>query len=55
MLWQVDLCRKLGLPYLYLGYWIKHSRKMAYKANFHPLQGLIQGVWQTLPATEKDI
>ncbi len=54
VMWQVDLCRKLHLPYLYLGYWIKESRKMAYKANFKPLQGLLQGVWQNLPAHEKD-
>ena len=54
VLWQLDLCRKLKLPYLYLGYWIKQSRKMAYKANFRPLQGLVQGVWQTLPAKEKE-
>ncbi|MBI1174970.1 MAG: arginyltransferase [Sideroxydans sp.] len=49
VLWQIDLCRKLLLPYLYLGYWIKESRKMAYKSNFAPLQGLLQGVWQPLP------
>jgi arginine-tRNA-protein transferase len=49
VLWQVELCRKLELPYLYLGYWIRHSRKMAYKANFQPLQGLQDGAWQTLP------
>jgi leucyl-tRNA---protein transferase len=49
ILWQADLCRKLGLPYLYLGYWIKECRKMSYKSNFRPLQGLVQGVWQTLP------
>ncbi|MDE2309894.1 MAG: arginyltransferase [Betaproteobacteria bacterium] len=48
ILWQVELCRKLELDYLYLGYWIKESGKMAYKANFRPLQGLIQGEWQTL-------
>lgn len=48
VLWQVDLCRKLHLPYLYLGYWIRESRKMAYKSNFTPLQGLVQGVWQYL-------
>ena len=54
VMWQVDLCRKLNLPYLYLGYWIKQSRKMVYKANFRPLQGLMQGVWQTLPATEEE-
>ncbi|HQS57232.1 MAG: arginyltransferase [Gallionellales bacterium 35-53-114] len=48
VLWQIDLCRQLELPYLYLGYWIEASRKMAYKANFKPLQGLVQGVWKTL-------
>lgn len=48
VLWQIELCRKLQLPYLYLGYWIHDSRKMAYKANFHPLQGLRDGVWQPL-------
>ncbi len=48
VLWQIELCRQLQLPYLYLGYWIKQSRKMAYKANFRPLQGLIQGEWQPL-------
>jgi arginine-tRNA-protein transferase len=51
VLWQIELCRKLQLPYLYLGYWIKDSRKMAYKANFQPLQGLQDGAWQ--PLTQK--
>lgn len=46
ILWQVELCRRLGLPYLYLGYWIAASEKMAYKANFRPLQGLVDGTWQ---------
>ncbi len=48
VLWQIELCRKLGLPYLYLGYWIEASRKMAYKINFQPLQGLRNGTWQPL-------
>lgn len=46
VLWQVELARRLGLPYVYLGYWIKASRKMAYKSNYRPLQGLIDGNWQ---------
>lgn len=50
VLWQIELCRQLQRPYLYLGYWIKQSQKMAYKARFQPLQGLIQGAWQTLDA-----
>lgn len=48
ILWQIALCRQLHLDYLYLGYWISDSKKMAYKANFRPLQGLIQGKWTDL-------
>lgn len=52
VLWQIELCRKLNLPYLYLGYWIAGSRKMAYKANFQPLQGLQNNQWQLItPST----
>ena len=48
VLWQVEACRALGLPYLYLGYWIGESPKMAYKAHFSPLEGFIDGVWRRL-------
>jgi arginine-tRNA-protein transferase len=48
VLWQIELCRKLELPYLYLGYWIAASRKMAYKAAYQPLQGLHGTHWQPL-------
>jgi len=45
ILWQIEQCRNLGLPWLYLGYWIGASQKMEYKANFLPQQRLIDGVW----------
>lgn len=45
VLWQIELCRKLQLPWLYLGYWIAASRKMAYKMHFQPLQALRDSVW----------
>src|SRR5215210_7491967 len=48
ILWQIELCRKLDLPYLYLGYWIGQSRKMTYKIQFQPIQGLVDGRWQVL-------
>ena len=48
ILWQAAQCRELGLPYLYLGYWIAESRKMAYKSGFRPIEGLVDGRWQTL-------
>ena len=48
ILWQAQQCDALGLPYLYLGYWIANSRKMAYKSRFRPIEGLIDGHWQPL-------
>jgi arginine-tRNA-protein transferase len=48
VLWQIELCRKLGLDFVYLGYWIKQSRKMAYKAGYRPAQGLLEGEWSEL-------
>ena len=36
----------LGLPYLYLGYWVEGSRKMDYKARFTPQERLMGPGWQ---------
>jgi arginine-tRNA-protein transferase len=48
ILWQIAQCQHLDLPYLYLGYWIRDSRKMAYKINFQPMETLNKGVWERL-------
>jgi len=45
VLWQLTQAKLAGLPYLYLGYWIKASRKMAYKSNFKPLESFGDDVW----------
>lgn len=50
VLWQIELARRLEVPHLYLGYWIAESRKMAYKTQYSPLEGLIDGRWQALDA-----
>jgi len=41
--------RRLGLHWVYLGYWIQASRKMAYKGRFRPLETLRNGVWRREP------
>lgn len=48
ILWLIEWCKQLKLPYLYLGYWIKSSQKMAYKENFSPQEALIDGEWQKI-------
>jgi arginine-tRNA-protein transferase len=45
ILWLVEECRREGLPYVYLGYWIAESPKMAYKARFPALERLADGRW----------
>ena len=45
ILWQINKCQELGLPYLFLGYWIKGCGKMEYKSKFRPLEMLINGRW----------
>ncbi len=49
VLWQIQQCRTLKLPHLYLGYWIEHSPKMSYKAQFRPIELLLQGRWVRRP------
>jgi arginine-tRNA-protein transferase len=48
ILWHVQRARALGLAYVYLGYWIAGSPKMAYKARFRPLEQLTVRGWQPL-------
>ena len=38
----------VGLPYLYLGYWVQGSPKMDYKANFRPMEALRPMGWTRL-------
>jgi arginine-tRNA-protein transferase len=42
---HIAYARQLGLPYLYLGYWIHGSPKMSYKKRFQPQEQLTGNGW----------
>jgi arginine-tRNA-protein transferase len=52
ILWLISEARRLGLPYVYLGYWIAESNKMSYKARFAPLEAFGPGGWRPLDVDE---
>lgn len=48
ILQQIELCRRSELTHLYLGYWIRNSRKMHYKLDFRPVELFLDGRWTVL-------
>jgi arginine-tRNA-protein transferase len=46
ILLQIREAQAMGLPFVYLGYWIDGCRKMSYKANYAPLELFVDGQWQ---------
>lgn len=45
VMWQIQQAEKMGLDFVYLGYWIQNSAKMNYKSRFAPIQLLRDGAW----------
>ncbi len=43
---HVARARALGLPHLYLGYWVEGSKKMGYKAQYLPQERLGTEGWK---------
>jgi arginyl-tRNA--protein-N-Asp/Glu arginylyltransferase len=46
---------RAGLPYVYLGYWVENSRRMAYKARFRPLERLGPHGWQRFDPDQREL
>ncbi len=42
---HIEIARDAGFPYIYLGYWVPGSPKMAYKAKFSGLEVFQNGTW----------
>ena len=45
---HVREAQALALPHVYLGYWVRGSKKMDYKSRFHPIEGLTREGWERL-------
>jgi arginine-tRNA-protein transferase len=45
---NIQRVRRLGLPYLYLGYWVNGSSKMDYKSRFRPQERLTADGWSLI-------
>ncbi|RJQ48220.1 MAG: arginyltransferase [Gammaproteobacteria bacterium] len=53
VLWQIREAQRLGLPWVYLGYWIKQCARMSYKDQYRPCEIYRQGRWRRLePGTD---
>jgi arginine-tRNA-protein transferase len=42
----------MGLPHVYLGYWVNGSRKMDYKARFLPQERLTTTAWTRIDSND---
>lgn len=47
ILWLINWCIEKKLDYLYLGYWIRESKKMNYKTHFKPFELFLNNEWQS--------
>jgi len=52
ILWHIEHARQLGLPHVYLGYWIGDCAKMSYKTRFQPLEELTDNGWQAMDTAD---
>ncbi|QLH39591.1 MAG: arginyltransferase [Defluviicoccus sp.] len=55
ILWLIERARALGLPYVYLGFWVHNCTKMSYKEKFRPIEAYIGDRWQPLDEVQRKI
>ena len=51
---HIHRARVLGLPYVYLGYWVDGSPRMQYKIRYRPMERLTRSGWNRIGDLEQD-
>jgi leucyl-tRNA---protein transferase len=50
---HINRAAEMGLPYVYLGYWVQGSPRMQYKVRYRPLERLTREGWERIPDGEQ--
>jgi arginine-tRNA-protein transferase len=45
---------EIGLPYVYLGYWVEGAQRMQYKVRYRPLEQLTRSGWERMSNADQD-
>jgi arginine-tRNA-protein transferase len=51
---HIRQAQELGLPYVYLGYWVEGSTRMQYKVRYRPMERLTRAGWERISDAEHD-
>lgn len=49
---QIAFAQEMGLPFVYLGYWVEGSDKMDYKSKFSAVEVFVDQDWYPINASE---
>jgi arginine-tRNA-protein transferase len=50
---HIQRAARVGLPYVYLGYWVEGSERMQYKVRYRPMEKLGRDGWERFEPTEQ--
>ena len=51
---HIERAKDMGMPFVYLGYWVEGSARMQYKVRYRPMERLGRNGWERISAEEQD-